>query len=229
MHESDVSIIIPARNEEEYLPRTLTSIDALDTDVLHEVIVSDGGSEDDTLEIARAFDVRVVDEREYDLPVGGSGIAHGRNAGARAATGDWLAFVDADTVLRPVYLDSMLDFATEHDLAAASSYCRVVGPNRAKLMEWTINHVFSRLSTPILPGFNFFVRRDVFDQHGGFPSVPNEDTAFSRALGRVERTAYCPRVLVETSGRRIARSGLSGTLYHYLRLDVGRLRGSSDA
>lgn len=59
---------------------------------------------------------------------------------------------------------------------------------------------------------------------GGFPDVPNEDTAFSRHLGREYQTAYHPDVLVETSGRRIHRYGLTGTLLHYVYLDIGRIR-----
>ena len=90
----------------------------------------------------------------------------------------------------------------------------------------TINHVFPRLGAPVLPGFNTLVGRAAFEDVGGFPDVPNEDTAFSRRLGRRTPTGYCPAVLVETSGRRVADAGLSGTLYHYLRLDWRRLRTS---
>lgn len=129
-------------------------------------------------------------------------------------------------MVRADYLTRMLGFAEAEDLAAASSRCRIAGPRRAKLMAATINHVFPRLERPILPGFNFFVRRDRFAAAGGFPDVPNEDTALSRALGRTARTGYCPSVLVETSGRRIAESGLTGTAWHYLRLDWERLFAS---
>ncbi len=101
----------------------------------------------------------------------------------------------------------------------------MTGPLRAKVMERTINHVFPRLERPILPGFNFFVHREAFLEAGGFPEVPNEDTAFSRALGRQLPTGYHDSVLVESSGRRIADSGLTGTLVHYVSLDAGRPPG----
>jgi len=136
-----------------------------------------------------------------------------------------VAFVDADTTVEPTYLERMLVFVEREDLAAASSRCRIAGPRRAKVMEWTINYAFPHLSAPVLPRFNTFVRRDVFERVGGVPDVPNEDTAFSRRLGRTAPTGYHPASLVETSGRRIAADGLTGTLFHYLRLDVGRLRG----
>ncbi|WP_254840380.1 glycosyltransferase [Natronomonas marina] len=212
-----VSFVVPARNEAGYLDAALSSIESQETDRRYEVVVADGGSTDGTADVARDHGATVVRE-------GGHSIASGRNRGAEVAAGEWLAFVDADTTVAPEYLERMLSFVDREGLTAATSNCRITGPRRAKLVEWTINHAFPRLSVPILPGFNTFVRRDAFESVGGFPEVPNEDTAFSRTIGRSEPTGYCPATLVESSGRRVAESGLSGTLYHYLRLDVGRLR-----
>ncbi|AGB37790.1 glycosyltransferase [Natronococcus occultus] len=215
----DVSFVVPARNEADYLPDCLESIAALETDYEYETIVVDGASTDATADIARTRGATVLEGT-------GSSIAAGRNRGGRDATGEWLAFIDADTRVRPNYLTELLGFAEREDVAAASSACRMTGPLRAKLMEGTINHVFPRLERPILPGFNFFVHGEAFLETGGFPEVPNEDTAFSRRLGRRLPTDYHDAVLVESSGRRIADSGLAGTLFHYATLDVGRLRAS---
>lgn len=214
-----VSFVVPARNEADYVGRPLSSIDAMDTDRDYDVVGADGGSTDGTAAIARRHGDTVVE-------AGGRGIATGRNRGAAATTGEWVAFVEADTTVAPGYLDRMLSFVEQEGLAAATSRCRFTGPRRANLVEWTINYAFPHLSKPIFPGFNTFVHRAAFERVGGFPEVSNEDTAFSRRLGRTADTGYCPATPVETSGRRIADSGLSGTLYHYLRLDVGRLRGT---
>ncbi|QCS41105.1 glycosyltransferase family 2 protein [Natrinema versiforme] len=215
--ECDVSFVVPARNEADYLRGALASLTALDTSYEYEVIVVDGRSTDETPAIAREYGATVVRDA-------GSSIAAARNLGAERAAGEWLAFIDADTRVRANYLTELLGFVEANGLAAASSYCRITGPRRAKLMELTINHVFSRLERPILPGFNCLVHRRAFDEIGGFPRVANEDTAFSRALARRFPTAYCPAVLVESSGRRVAEDGLTGTLWHYLRLDLERLR-----
>ena len=214
-----VSVVIPARNEADYLQQCLESVRALETERAYEVLVVDGASDDETPAIAAAMGATVVEES-------GSSIAAGRNRGADRARGEWLAFVDADTMLRPTYIDELLRFTGSEGLVAASSRCRMDGA-RATLMEATINHVFPRLDRPILPGFNFFVDRAVFEATGGFPDVPNEDTAYSRALGRRYATGYHPDVLVETSSRRIADVGLTGTLYHYVRLDLQRLRAAN--
>lgn len=213
-----VSVVVPARNEAEYVAACLDSIEALATDHSYETIVVDGDSDDRTPEIAREHGARVVFGD-------GSGIGAGRHRGARAARGDWLAFVDADTTVDPAWLEEMLAFVREHDLVAASSRCRLPG-FRANVMQATINHVFPRLRRPILPGFNFFVDAEVYADAGGFPNVPNEDTAFSRMLAAHGETAYHPETLVETSSRRISQYGLTGTLLYYLKLDVGRVRAS---
>lgn len=211
-----VSVVVPARNEEAHLPATLDSIRGMETELTYELIVVDGGSEDRTWAVAESRGATVVDG-------GGGGIGHGRHVGARRAAGDWYAFVDADTVVDPDYLDAMLSFVRERGLVAAAARCRMPGL-RSKPMQATINRAFPRLASPVLPGFSCFVDADAYRAVGGFPNVPNEDTAFSRKLARHGPTGYHPRALVETSARRIERSGLSGTLWHYLRLDWRRLR-----
>ena len=234
MADPVVSFVVPAKDEADYLPDALDSLRRQRTDRAFEVLVVDGDSDDATPEIAREYGATLVEQSDStfadsELADGGrergrSAIADARHRGAARASGDWLAFVDADTTVRHDYLDAMLGFARAEDLAAASSRCRLVGPARATVMETTINHVFPRLDRPILPGFNLFVRGEAYYAVGGFPDVPNEDTAFSRLLGREYATGYHPDALVETSARRIAASGLTGTLYHYLKLDYHRIR-----
>ncbi|MFC3958044.1 glycosyltransferase [Halovivax cerinus] len=214
--DPSVSVVIPARNESEYIGETLESLAAADTERLEEVLVVDGDSTDDTAAIARERGATVLSQS-------GRGIADARNRGATMATGSWLAFLDADTVVHPSYVPTMLAFVERSGLAAASCYCRITGPVRARVMQTTINRLFPRLDRPVLPGFNTFVHREAFDAADGFPDVPNEDTAFSRRLAAEFPTGYCPVTLVESSGRRIASDGLTGTLYHYVRLDVGRV------
>jgi glycosyltransferase involved in cell wall biosynthesis len=232
MSDPAVSVVVPAKDEAAYLPECLESLHDQRTDREYEVLVVDGDSDDATAEIAREYGATLVEQPNDLVEHQGasasdssqSRIADARHRGAERADGDWLAFVDADTVLDPAYLDAMLRFVRREGLAGASSRCRMVGPARATVMEATINHVFPRLARPVLPGFNCFVRRDAYFDVGGFPDVPNEDTAFSRTLGREWPTGYHPEVLVETSARRIADSGLTGMLVHYLRLDWHRIR-----
>ena len=213
-----VSVVVPARNEVAFIGGCLSALERLETSISHEVIVVDGDSEDGTATVARAHECSIVTGP-------GECIATGRNLGAEAAVGEWLAFVDADTMVRPTWLEELEGFAREQGLVAASSRCRMRGL-RPQVVAGTINHVFPRLECPVLPGFNLLVEADTFRSVGGFPVVPNEDTALSRRLCRRGPVGYHDAVLVETSARRVHRSGLTGTLAHYLALDARRIWSS---
>jgi glycosyltransferase involved in cell wall biosynthesis len=217
----DISYIIPTRNEAAYLNRCLESIREQSTDMDIEIIVADAGSDDATQTIAKSFGATVVTE--------GTGTrARGRNAGAAAASGRLLAFIDADTTVAPAHAETLDGFIEDADLVGATSTVRM-DSIRALPMQFTINHVLSRLPAPVLPGFNTVVENQAFDRVSGFPDVPNEDTAFSTRLADHGRTAYYREPLVTTSARRIRRLGLTGTLAYYLALDLRRLTASREA
>ncbi len=94
-----LSIIIPALNEEKYLPLLLKSIRRQQF-FDYEIILADAGSEDKTIEIAKRYNCRIV---PGGLP------AKGRNEGAKKAKGDPLFFLDADTILPDGCLKSALE------------------------------------------------------------------------------------------------------------------------
>jgi len=213
-----VSFVVPARNEAGFLRRALASIDALEVGVSRETVVVDGGSTDATPEIAAEFGVRCIEGR-------GNGRGHGRHLGARHADGRWLAFLDADTRVRPGYVERMLSYVRERGLRGGASRCRVLGGWRTRPYELLFNHVLPRLSPPVLPGFHVFVRRDAYFDVGGFPTGPNEDVTFSRRLGKAHPTGVCPAVLVETSGRRMEQDGLVYTTAYYMHKEWRRQRG----
>lgn len=212
-----VSFVVVARDEERLLPSVLASIRHQHTDCDYEVVVVDGGSTDRTREMARDAGARVVDgPRE--------GIGAARNRGAEVATGEWLAFVDADTSLAPDYVDSMLAFVESRGLVAASSRYRF-GPGRGlrvRVVEWLNNAHFPRADPPLFYGFNVFVDSAAFAAAGGFPEVANEDIAFSHRIAAEGPTAVHPERLVTTSARRLHAWGLTLALLFYLWLDVRR-------
>ena len=210
-----VSFVVPARNEADLLPATLSSIRAVAASIDHECLVVDGDSNDATRAVARDHGARVIGG-----PATGQGDA--RHRGARHAGGRWLAFIDADTRLLEGYVETMLAFVREHDLAGANSRCRITGDWRTVPFERLFNYGLPGLSPPVFPGFNVFVSRSAYFDVGGFDSGPNEDVTFSRRLGRAYATATCPQVLVETSGRRVARDGFWRTVGYYTALEYRR-------
>jgi glycosyltransferase involved in cell wall biosynthesis len=98
IHEFRASVIIPTYNCGRFLPEAIESVLA-QTLPPHEVIVVDDGSTDDTPAVAARFAGRIVYHRQVNR-----GVSAARNAGMDRATGDWLAFLDADDLWMPTKL-----------------------------------------------------------------------------------------------------------------------------
>jgi rSAM/selenodomain-associated transferase 2 len=205
-----LSIIVPALDEERALPATLAAAAPLRARG-HELIVVDGGSLDATREIARAAADRVLDAAR--------GRARQMNAGARAASGDVLVFVHADTRL-PGDADECIRRGLETGRAWGRFDVRIDGRSAALAAVARLMNLRSR-ATGIATGDQaMFVRREAFRRVGGFPDVElMEDVVLSRALGGVSPPA-CLRERVTTSGRRWEERGVARTvaLMWWLRL-----------
>jgi glycosyltransferase involved in cell wall biosynthesis len=208
----DFSVIVPALNEEKRIRHCLDSIKAQRTSYSYELIVSDSGSTDRTIEIAREYTdkVHICTER---------GTALARNEGAHLAIGDILVFIDSDTEILPDYLETVGKAFLDQNLLACSSAFRF--SNQApKLLfaEYVTNSYYvarSILRGTTLPGFNVCIRRDVFRQLNGFRLCHLEDLDMSIKLRRMGRTRYLPGRKAITSSRRIEQDGLVGTLKYY--------------
>ena len=160
-------MIIPARDAAAVLPATLGALDGAD------VVVVDNASRDDTAAVARAHGARVVVEPRPSR-------ALARNAGAKATDADLLAFLDADCVPSPGWLDALL--AAGAPLAAGPVRWRTsASPGAVERFDaaW-------RQGGPATRTGNLAVRRELFERLGGFdPSYPKagEDVDFCRRAG----------------------------------------------
>lgn len=200
-----ISFVVPAHNEQACLGRTLEAIhiSARATGQPYEVIVVDDASTDDTADIARRHNASVVRVNHRQ-------ISATRNAGARAANGDRIFFVDADTVINARAVAAAL---RHMDRGA------VGGGAAAKLDDGNVPIYIRLLSTLAVPitkliGFTggafMFCTREAFQATGGFSErlFWGEEGVFALALKR----EGCFAVLwqpVLTSGRRFRKiSGL---------------------
>ena len=204
--QPQVSVIIPARNEEASLGSCLRSL-VSQPGIPFEIIVVNDHSTDRTAAIAASFAaVRVVDAGP--LPAGWTGKNNAVTAGARAARGSWLLFTDADTIHSPGSLISAVVEAEEHH-AELLSY----SPEQITVTFWemaVLPVVFAELARQYSPskvsdphsakaaanGQYLLITREAYDAVGGHASVATnilEDVALARAVkasGRTIRFRY---------------------------------------
>ena len=195
-----VSIIVPTLNEELVLKKTLTQIQELSP---HELIVSDGGSTDNTTPIAQKFSHRVV--------TGSTGRAMQMNAGADQATGDLLLFLHADNRLEPESYQKMLECMKIPKLiGGAFTLC-------IESDKWSINlinqlaNIRSRYFGLVYGDQGVFVRAEVFKNMNGFSPIPIfEDLDFYRRLKK-KGPVNLLKEKAHTSSRRWVKEGIAFT------------------
>lgn len=176
-----------------------------------EVVVSDGGSTDRTVEIARRFADKVVESK------GRQNISKGRNIGARAARGDVLVFINADTHIDRIeqFFDEMLRIIQEPEVVAAT--CRVgVYPDEERLSDRLFHaacHVLFYLENILGLGMGrgecHVIRKSTFHSIGGYNEeiAAGEDFELFVRLKRKGRIVYASHLRVNESPRRYRKYG----------------------
>ena len=227
---AQVSIIIPVLNEASCLGRTLRHLGILDPPA-HEIIVVDGGSTDDTVAIAKAWDAQVIFADRLGRSVQ-------MNLGAKQATGDILCFLHGDTRVPDDVVKVMETTLTNPDITCGGFISIMAGE---QITRWGISlhnsikthyaallfrpHRYFRDRLRILFGDQvMFCRRSDFWACGGFDeSLPiMEDADLCLKLSRLGRIYQLNR-LVQSSDRRVAKWGpLKANLIY---LAIGSLWG----
>jgi glycosyltransferase involved in cell wall biosynthesis len=198
-----ISFVIPAHNEERLLAATLNSVHASAKSVgrPYEVIVVNDASTDRTAAVASAHGARVIDVNHRQ-------IAATRNSGGRAARGDVLFFIDADTQANAAAVRASLR-ALDHGAVGGGCTFRYDGqiPWWAHVLH-PIGITAGRFLT-IVGGAFLFCRKADFDAVGGFCEryYAAEEVVFIRALQRRGRIAI-PWPTVLTSNRKVDRMTL---------------------
>ena len=210
-----LSIVVPVLNEAPGIASFLSALAPLRAQGA-EVVVVDGGSADATVELARGLCDRLL--------TGPPGRARQMNAGARAARGERLVFLHADTRLPPDAARHILEALERHSWGRFDVSIEGVHP-LLPAVAWAMN-LRSRLTGIATGDQAIFVRREAFD---GFPDVPlMEDIAFSKAMKQKGLPA-CLRARVRTSGRRWESRGVLATILLMWRLRLAYALGADPA
>jgi glycosyltransferase involved in cell wall biosynthesis len=205
---TDISVIVPTLNEEKYLPRCLRSLANQASDRSLEILVVDGGSTDQTVQIAKKYADKVF--VKANAPVGAA-----RNLGAKAATGDILAFIDADTIANPEWLTSIAEAFRREPRAVGLTGPTLPYDGRPSdwitYRLWTIyfQRLLLYLEMPHVIGFNCAYRRAPFLSVGGFDedSVMSEDIKLAHKIRRYGKIRFEKRMSALTSARRFRKYG----------------------
>jgi rSAM/selenodomain-associated transferase 2 len=194
-----ISVIIPTLNEEKLLPLTLGQV--LNQTGDYEVMVVDGGSVDRTCEIAEAT-------RRVQVLRTPKGRAVQMNTGARVATGEWLLFVHADTLLPMGALAHLNGLETDTAIQAGGFMHQFSGQNWQLKLLSALNNIRCRWSRIIYGDQALFIRRTLFKQVGGFPEERFlEDVLFARRLVRITRPILLSPPVV-TDCRKFVQMGI---------------------
>lgn len=219
-----ISFIVPAYNEEQHIRRTLEAIHRAAESVCeqYEIVVADDASSDRTGAIAAECGALVVQ-------VSLRQIAATRNAGARAAAGDLLFFVDADTIVTPDAVGCAVALMRAGAVGGGATV-RFDGALPLHFRALAATTVAISRLTRLSLGCFMFCTRAAFEAAGGFNErlFAAEEIALSRALKRQGRFRIL-RETVTTSGRKVrAHSGwevwraLGNAALHMLGIVRGR-------
>lgn len=222
-----ISVIMPVFNEERALPNTLVQL--FRQPGSYEVIAVDGGSTDNTEDVLAGFpQIKVLKAAK--------GRAKQMNKGAAAATGEWLLFLHADTLL-PAGALARLNSWEKNPTIQAGGFRHCFSGDRWSLrfVSW-LDNLRCGITRIIYGDQAMFVRRTLFEKLGGFPEDSvMEDVAFCEKLVGVTQPLLIPDPVI-TDSRKFKQMGVWRSLFrvwavqirHEMRLPIKEKRFFSD-
>lgn len=216
-----ISFVIPTLNEEKTIEDTLKSLNAFSGD--KEIIISDGKSRDNTIEIAKKYTDKILIHDGLSK----QNIAQGRNAGAKEALGEYIIFMDADVVIPNI--DGFIKraegyFDKDPKLVAVTAEC-VVLKDLANIFDKIIFKIvayyFSFLNVIRFgaAGGEFqMIKKEAFLQVKGFDPIlsVSEDMDLFWRLAKIGRTKLPLELKVYHTGRRAHKIGWPRLLWQWV-------------
>ena len=197
-----ISIVIPTYNEEKYLPKLLECIKK-QTFKDYEVIIADANSTDNTKKIAKKYGCKIV---KGGMP------SVGRNNGAKAAKGNILLFLDADSLIEKDFIKNALDEIRNKKLDVAGSY---LYPLSKKLIDKIFLGIFNAWACltqffyPNACGSGIFSKKWLHDKVKGFDEsiILSEDMDYVKRCGKYGKFRLIKNTRVMYSMRRYDNDG----------------------
>lgn len=209
-----ISVVIPAFNEEKYLPQTLTALTRQTYKKPFEVIVVDNNSTDKTAHFAQKFGVRIVFEKK-------PGVIFAKQAGCKIARGAIIAVLESDNIPSSDWLSTIDELLTNPQIAAVTG--PYIIPDTAPLWSKVQNDLFAKSIAFVqkITGNAFHIwggsvafRKKTFENIGGFDTrynVGEDEIGIRHKLGKYGRVVQDKRLGVITSTRRFKK----GPIYYF--------------
>ena len=226
------SIVIPAKNEEAYLPILLNSL-ANQTDKDFEVIVSDDNSTDKTSKVASSFqdklsNLQIISHKSCC-------VAKGRNLGAQKAVGEYLIFLDADVEISPNFITDIKNKIQKYNARILTVWYRPKNTNfigKLTLFLFNLGMEIAKHIKPLSGGACIIIKNSLFIKIKGFDEtiVYCEDSDLIQRASQQKEKFYVfskPKLYVST--RRYDKEGFLLTTYkaikaNYHILFIGPIR-----
>ena len=181
MNTCGISIIIPVYNREKYIAQAIDSILNQKFSGILEIIVSDDGSTDQTINIVKSYNDSKIKLLEKERDCKEQGAAAARNRGLAVATQPYICFLDSDDYQLPGFLEAMINGITSHscyDFAFCRSLIQKEKGGIIKVEPWTrckitsLDLKYIGLSrTKIINTNTFIFKKDVLLETGGFNRI----------------------------------------------------------
>jgi len=209
MIKKNLTIVIPCKNEENYISKTLEGVNNQFGIFGTTVIIADGGSTDKTLRIIKDLQKKL----KIDIQVieGGS-VSRGRNAGAKIAKTKYILFLDADTTLINKYTINDALIAIKENLLVTCKIKCTSSDTRADIIFWIFNHIQRWMPETFSTGTFMMIRKSTFNALGGFDETihQSEDYLLSRKIKK-SKFKIIKRVIGQDN-RRFKKTGYIGML-----------------
>lgn len=217
-----ISIVIPAYNEQDYIWACLDSVLSNCKDLIHEIIVVDNASIDNTPKIIKSYQSKWVkyirENRKW--------LVRARQAWYKSSTGDIIAYIDADTLVPRWWTEKIIAQYTKHkDLVFLSGpYHYHDAVRSSKITLWIYRNIFAYISYLIVwylgIWWNMIMKKSMLDKIWWFDidiEFYGEDTNIARRASHVWRCIFDTKLVISTSARRLTQQWWIKTWWIYIK------------